>query len=417
MNLPDRLEKVAVIGIGDDGIGSLSAAARSVVEQAEILFGGERHLDFFPGLAAERVVVKSNLKEVAEIISRNLGKRRMVVLASGDPLFYGIGKYLLSRLGKERISVLPNLSSMQLAFARIKESWEDAVLVSVHAKPVEEIVDRIRDAKQVGLFTDDQNTPGRIAQVLMAHGINGFQAFVCENLGGEDERIVEAELRDLPGRTFAPLNVLLLIQPEYRPETAAGPRSWSLGVPDVDFHQRMPQKGLITKMEVRVVSLARMRLRKDSSVWDIGAGCGSVSIEAAFLAPDGHVAAIEKNAEDCEIIRRNLASFSVRNVTVVHGMAPECLGDATDDPDAVFVGGSGGSMKPIIRESLRRLRPGGALVANVATLENLHETIRECRESGRVPDITSVQIARSRPLLDLTRLEALNPVFVVSIVK
>src|SRR3989344_3653769 len=150
-------DKVYVIGIGDNGEQSVGEQALSLIRDAEVLFGGERHLEFFNPSDCEKVVVKSNLKEVAARINSELGKKKMVVLASGDPLFYGIGKYILAKVPREKVEILPYISAMQLAFAKVKESWEDAVLVSLHAKPMDDLLSVLKNGelKKIGLFTDD----------------------------------------------------------------------------------------------------------------------------------------------------------------------------------------------------------------------------------------------------------------------
>lgn len=388
---------MVVVGIGDNGPDSLGREALRAIEGAQVLMGGDRHLGFFSAHPAEKLPIRDNLKEVVARIQSE--QRRVVVLASGDPLFHGIAGYLSNKIGRERLEILPNISSMQLAFARIKESWQDAVLVSCHAKPIEDALDLVRDAKKVGMFTDDENTPSRVAKELLKAGICSFRAFVCENLGGEGERVVEADLADLPGMTFAPLNVLILTR---RAEAGTLQRKdWTFGIPEEAFFQRQPLKGLITKTEVRVISLSKMRIRPGQVVWDIGAGSGSVSIEAALLG--AKVWAIEKNKEDCDVIRKNVEKFGTKDVAVVHGLAPAALADLPE-PDAVFVGGSGGEMAEIVRLCQERLKTGGRLVINVATLENL----------VNLGDVTLVQVSRSRPILDLTRFEAQNPVFVIS---
>lgn len=391
------MNKVYIVGIGDSGVDSLGREALRVIEQAEMLIGGDRHLEFFASHPAEKFPIRDNLKHVVARIQSEA--RRVVVLASGDPLFYGIAGYLSNKVGRDRLEVIPNISSMQLAFARLKEPWQDATLVSCHAKPVEEIIDIVRDAKKIGMFTDDENTPGRIAKELLEAGVGAFQAYVCENLGGADERIIEADLTELPGMTFAPLNVLILIK-----KTEVGTfqrKDWTLGIPEEAFYQRQPLKGLITKTEVRVISLAKMRIRPGNVVWDIGAGSGSVSIETALLG--ARVWAIEKNKEDCDIIHKNIEKFGTRDVTVINGLAPAALANLPE-PEAIFIGGSGGDMPELIRCCQARLKPGGRLVINVATIEHL----------VNLGDITLVQVSRSRPILDLARFEAQNPVFVIS---
>jgi precorrin-6Y C5,15-methyltransferase (decarboxylating) len=188
---------------------------------------------------------------------------------------------------------------------------------------------------------------------------------------------------------------------------------WTLGIPDDEFEQRKPRRGLITKAEVRVVSLAKLCLRPDSTVWDIGTGSGSVAIEAARIARQGRVYAIEKNPEDCAIARRNCEKFGTANVTVVEGRAPEGL-DTWPDPDGVFIGGSGGEMAEIIALACRRLREGGRVVVNAATIETLYGAVQALKAQEFAVDIVQVQVARSRPILHLTRFEALDPVFIIT---
>jgi precorrin-6Y C5,15-methyltransferase (decarboxylating) len=436
--------KVYIIGIGDDGPRGLNQAALEIIEGAEVLFGGERHLSFFPDFVGEKIAIKSNLKEVADLIKRNLGAKKMAVLASGDPNFYGIAKYLVSKLGKEAFEVLPVISSMQLAFARVKESWDDAILVSVHGRPIESIIEQVRFSSKIGIFTDDEHSPGEIAKVFMEHGLKGYQAFVCENLGGGDERVTETLLEKLPEMEFSPLNVLILkkIEENHPPLAQSeglalparargvgasedqrlvlpdGPphTKWTFGIPEEEFECMKPRRGLITKTEVRVISLAKMSLQEDSVVWDIGAGSGSVSIESALLAPKGRVYAIEKDEEDVGVIHHNLDKFKTPNVRVIHGRAPEVLA-GLESPDAVFVGGSGGGMNQILEICLEKLKPGGRLVVNLATIENLTEAYEFFKQRGISMDVSQVQVSRGSPILNLTRFEAFNPVFVIAIKK
>jgi precorrin-6Y C5,15-methyltransferase (decarboxylating) len=410
------ISKVYIVGIGDDGKTSLSSSVIEIIENAEILFGGQRHLSFFPDIHAEKIAIKSNLDEIVNIISNNLGKKQIVVLASGDPLFYGIAKYLMSRIAKEHFHIIPNVSSMQLAFARVKESWDDAVLTSVHAKPIENLLNVVENAKKVGIFTDSKNTPSKIAEFLLKHGLSGFKAYVCENLGGEDERITETRLEDMVNMEFSPLNVVILIKNdvEDREFSKTFPRTWTIGIPDEEFFQRIPQKGLITKAEVRVISISKMKINSRDVIWDIGAGSGSVSIEAALIAKSGTVYAIEKNPEDIDNIKKNINKFGVKNVRVIHGVAPDCLDEIKDHPDSVFIGGSSGNMKEIIVRCAKRLKPHGKIVINAVTIENLYEATAGLKECNFNYDITLLSVARSKDIIGLTRLEALNPIFVIS---
>ncbi|MBI4362674.1 MAG: precorrin-6y C5,15-methyltransferase (decarboxylating) subunit CbiE [Euryarchaeota archaeon] len=433
--------EIHIIGIGDSGPSSLDGGARELVENAEVLVGGNRHLEMFPGSRAERIPITGKLDPVFEALRQNRGKKRIVVLASGDPLFHGIAHTLMKRLPREWFRIHPNVSSMQMAFARAREPWEDAVLVSIHGKPLENLAEHL-EAKKLGLFTDDKNTPDAIARWLLSRGENNWRGVVCENLGGADERVVESTLEELAAQRFAPLNVLLLLRAEAGP---AGPSrvEWrGFGVPEDLFHQRKPKAGLITKTEVRVLCLSKLQLTQDSIVWDIGAGSGSVSIEAARLAPRGRVYAIEKNVEDLDIVRRNIARFALANVEAVHATAPEGL-DKLEAPDAVFIGGTAGNMGDILRACAGRLRPGGRIVVTLATVENLAECLRALRELHLPAEVTQVSIARGKDVAGenaaqsqvlpspggataanheggvgrgrgMTRFEALNPVCIVA---
>ncbi|MBI4715835.1 MAG: precorrin-6Y C5,15-methyltransferase (decarboxylating) subunit CbiT [Nitrospirae bacterium] len=185
------------------------------------------------------------------------------------------------------------------------------------------------------------------------------------------------------------------------------------GIPDSEFERRKPDRGLITKMEIRVVSLAKLELTPESVVWDIGAGSGSVGIEAARLVPKGRVYAIEKNEEDFVLLQTNRDRCRVDNLTAVCDRAPDGL-SAFPDPDAVFIGGTGSAMKGILNVVISRLRPGGKVVMNLVTLENLAEAVTHFRGAGWEVEYTLMQVSRSKPLLHLTRYDALNPVTIVS---
>lgn len=190
-------------------------------------------------------------------------------------------------------------------------------------------------------------------------------------------------------------------------------KGWTPGIPDSEFFQRYPQKGLITKMEVRVISLARLKLDEDKVLWDIGAGSGSLSIEAALLARQGKVFAIEKNPDDIQNIKKNIERFGVRNIEIIPTYAPEGL-EALPDPGAIFIGGSGGRLKPILDYVCPRLNPSGSLVMNAASVENLSVAMDVFKRLGLDTEITMVNIARGKTTGGVTRFESLNPVFILN---
>ncbi|OGB75460.1 MAG: precorrin-6Y C5,15-methyltransferase, partial [Burkholderiales bacterium RIFCSPLOWO2_12_FULL_67_210] len=343
------------------------------------------------------------------------------VLATGDPLCHGIAAYLASRLCIEAIEVIPNVSTLQLACARLGLPWQDMKFSSVHAKdagdwvpgspPGHGLYALLRDIRQhdrLAVLTSPDNTPDRIARMLLAEGLaEDFEMAVAERLCQPEERIVSGmSVTAAAQMPFADPNVVLLWRTRLRAPQVL------LGLPDASFEQRHPEKGLITKHEVRAVSLARLQLRADSVVWDIGAGSGSVGLEAARLCRNGHVYAIEKNVDDAAIVQRNRLAMGISNHTLLHGKAPEGLQDWAD-PDAVFVGGSGGELAELIALILQRLKPQGWLVMNFVTIENLGAAVDTLKRLGANWDVLQLQASRSKPILHMHRMAAENPVWIV----
>jgi precorrin-6B C5,15-methyltransferase / cobalt-precorrin-6B C5,C15-methyltransferase len=403
--------KVYIIGVSPEGAASLSSASRQMVDQAEILLGGDRLLEMFPASVAQRVVIQHNLAEISALIKANLGLKQMVVLASGDPNFFGIAGYLACHLDLDALEIIPNVSAVQLAFARIKESWEDAAFASAHSRPIEGIVETVRRNHKICILTDLKSNPAEIARVLLNQGIENCRTYVCQNLGTPQEEIVQTDLQHISERDYSALNIMILIRDN--PAEKEQPVYRLLGNPEEQFQLRSADKSLITKMEIRAVSLAKLALTEESLLWDIGSGSGSVSIEASGLARRGRIWAIEKNPEDVAVIRENILRFARNNIEVIQSTAPNGL-EELPDPSAVFIGGSSGHIEEILRLVCRKLKRGGRIVANVATLENLQAVSRGLAENGFDCEITLLNIARSKAILDLTRLEALNPVFIVT---
>ncbi len=317
-------EKIQIIGVGDDGLDGLTDHARASLRQADVLVGSKRCLAMVKNEQAERIETGGDLRDIVAAIEERSGKT-IVVVTSGDPLFYGLARYLCDSLGKERFEVVPHVTSMQLAFARVKESWDEAYLANLASVELSRVVSKIRSSEKVGLFTTDAVTPGRLAEQLVEHGIDYFTAYVCENLGSPNERVTQGNVADLVGVEFAPLNVVILIRlPDVpdRPDSLAGQRVF--GNPDEMFLQSQPQRGLLTPMEVRSIGLALLDLGPRSIVWDVGAGSGSVSIEAAQLAYEGTVYAIEMEPQDHQLIEENAQRFGVGNIRPTLGQAPKC---------------------------------------------------------------------------------------------
>jgi precorrin-6Y C5,15-methyltransferase (decarboxylating) len=399
------MKKIYVIGAGVEGQEGFSGRALELVGRAEILLGGERQLALFPDFAGETVVIGSNLGEIVERLRKT--DRRTVVLASGDPLFFGVGRYLLRNLPEEEFEFVPNVSSVQYAFAKIKEPWDDAVFISAHGRGLKGAVDRIVANDKAAVLTDEVNTPAAIAAELIERGRDGYAAWICENLGTAEEKIIETDVKGLLEIEAAPLNVLILIK-----EYEAGGEEYipTLGIPDEEFSTI---KKLITKEEIRVVTLAKLKLRHDMTLWDLGAGSGSVSIEADHLLPNGRIFAVERNPQCIEFIKENLNKFNARHVTLIEGEAPACL-ETLPDPDRVFIGGSGGNLWDILEAVDGRLPAGGRVVLNAVTLDTLTAANEYFDNAGYQVEVTVINIARTRPLTDYKMFEAYNPVYIIT---
>lgn len=409
-------EKIHILGLGDDGLDGLSPTARQVLDQADLVVGTPRLLALAAAEKGRQLVVGADLDAAAEQIAVAAGKR-IVVLASGDPLFYGVARYFCDKLGKDRFEVVPHVSSMQLAFARVKESWEDAYLANLYKGPLERVFDSIRVADKVGLFTSDELTPAKIARELMDRRISYFRAYVCENLGSRDERVTQGELAEIAEQEFSPLNVMILVRKPNVPDKEADGQTLRIfGNPDDVFLQSRPKHGLLTPAEVRCIALAQMNLRPNSIVWDIGAGSGSVAIEAAQIARSGKVYAIEMDVDDHQLILSNATRFGVTNLDAVLGRAPEAWLDLPD-PDSVFVGGSGRTVKRLVELAFERLKPGGRLVASVGSIENLAALNETLNARSGDAQVWMINVARGTYQLERVRFEAINPSFLVAATK
>jgi precorrin-6Y C5,15-methyltransferase (decarboxylating) len=324
---------------------------------------------------------------------------------------------LTERLGKDQFEILPHVSSMQLAFARIKESWDDAYLTSLSGRSVESILERVRTAEKVGLFSSPEMPPKRLAKILLENQIGAFRAYVCENLGQPDERVTLADLHDLQALDFDPLHVLILIRSgETRNEAAPARRRKLFGNPDELFAHNRPRRGLMTQCEARTLALSQLDIRPTSVVWDIGAGTGSVAIEAAQLADRGLVCAIEPDPTDLALAQSNAEKFGVTNIRWVAERAPQSLADLPG-PDAVFVGATGRSVGTVVRAAFERLKTGGNLVLNIATLETVSATHQLLRELAGEVRLWQLSLARGIEQLDRVRFQAVNPTFLLAVTK
>lgn len=389
-----------MIGIGDNGPARLLPQYITWIESSDVLVGGERHLDFFPHYSGEKIIIKGGLTSLVEKLREE--KRNVVILVSGDPLFYGLGGVLAKKLPLE---IYPYASSVQLAFTKMQESWQDAYLTSVHGRSMKGLAQKIDGRKKVAILTDEANSPNAIARYLKAFGMTEYDAFVAENLEGQNERCRFLTLDEMENAEFSPLNVVIIKQREPVERS-------SFGIDDDKFIQRKPDKGLITKKEIRVLCLHALQLKETSIAWDIGTCTGSVAIEMSKIAREGEVYAIEKNEADLENCLQN-QQIHRADFTAILGKAPERL-EQFPDPDAIFIGGNGGNMEQLLQICVNRLQPNGRIVMNIATIENLAEAMAHFKNLNCTVSVLQAQISKSKPILNLTRFEPLNPIFIVT---
>ncbi len=403
--------KLFIVGIGPGNPEYVYPAAQRVIDASDVLMGGRRNLELFRHLNKEELVIGSRLQEIERYILENIGKKAMTVLASGDPGIFSITGFLKSRLGNIEMEVFPGISSLQYLCAKINKSWEDSRILSLHGREGADIADAVEKYRKVAVFTGGASSPVGVCRELLARGMGHVRVTVGEKLSYPEERIVEGLPEDICRLEFDTLSIMLL---ESAGNTARPVPAWDYetgGIPDEMFIRgEVP----MTKEEVRAVTLARLRLRGDSVVYDIGAGTGSVSVECGLKAKSGRVYAVEKEQDAVELIKRNIERFGLRNVTVVEGEAPEVL-EGLPQPDRIFIGGSGGSMEGILDRISRIEGTGLRVVINAVVLETACEAMKILGAKGfRDIDIVNIAVSRGRPVGGRHMLQALNPVYIIS---
>ncbi len=428
------MHRVHVIGLGLSRQ-DLTLKHLKIIESADLLVGGQRHLDYFRNTDVEKRVITRDIASVIRDIKERMDAHKIVVLASGDPLFYGIGTTLVKALGPDRLVIHPNVSSPAAAFAAICEPWEDARLISFHGRVVENLEDIIRSSHKIAILTDGTHTPGWLAGRLISQDMGNFTAHVFECMGSDKEKIYSFDSLDsLVDHPFEMPNIVLLKQNNDSQENAAAHETLPgqdivvagqgdgdfCGAPGVSIYPGMPddqfyhENGLITKSEVRSVVLSRLKLDADHyTFWDLGAGSGSVSIEVSRFLRRGRLFAVEKNENRIPLIEQNIEKFGVSNLTVCHGKLPHLLGDLPD-PDRVFVGGGGKNISEIIEIAGKRLSPDGVIVVNTVLLQTMNMAVETFKQMGFETRFIQLQVSLGKAMPFGERLEALNPVWIIT---
>ncbi|MDA8073211.1 MAG: precorrin-6y C5,15-methyltransferase (decarboxylating) subunit CbiE [Actinomycetota bacterium] len=419
---------VWVLGVLGDNLGALEPAARKALAQARYVAGGRRQLAAWRTWLADRAALEAGARAVptiemtddADDFVQQVAQRAVdggvdvCVLASGDPGFFGLTRALLRVVDRHRLRVLPAPSSVAVAFSRLGLPWDDAVVASAHGRPLADAVRSVRLARKAAVLTSPENPPQALGRALLDAGVNLDLVAVCSRLGCADETVHEIDLLALAAGRFDPLSVVVLVGPgglqslgwgvgssvSSDVETGPSGRALAWGLPESAFTHR---GGMVTKSEIRSVILGKLALPAVGVLWDLGAGSGSVAVECALVCPGLTVFAVEQDEQAAAVVAANAARFGA-GVHVVTGHAPEALG-ALPDPDRVFVGGGGST---VLDAAVRRLRPGGRVVATFAALGRAAEAVEQL---GR---LVQVSVARASQLPDGGwRLTGANPVFVV----
>ncbi|MGD1951589.1 MAG: precorrin-6y C5,15-methyltransferase (decarboxylating) subunit CbiE [Leptolyngbyaceae cyanobacterium] len=399
-----------IIGLGLNGLQSLNPEALACLKKTKIIAGSKTHLQTVADYPARKLPLDSDIVTWIDQIAAILQQQSVVVLASGDPLFYGLGRLLTERFDRRCLRFYPQVSSVQLAFNRLGIPWQSATIVSVHGRQPDQLEHALKQGKSpLAILTDFVHTPQEIARLVrdLRPSVQ-YRMTVCSQLGVAQEKIRSVSIAEAIDSSFSSPNVVVL---EAEPLTLAPPQP-IFGIADGDFHTFPDQPGLITKQEVRALSLSLLRLRANSTVWDVGAGTGSISIEIARLVPDARIYAIEKTAAGLTLIEKNCRRFGTTQVSPVRGVAPAAL-NALPDPDRIVIGGGGKAMPEILEVCCDRIRPDGIIVANFATLETCVLAKQQLQNQGWIVQLLQVNIARSATLATATRFIPLNPVILL----
>jgi precorrin-6Y C5,15-methyltransferase (decarboxylating) (EC 2.1.1.132) len=417
--MPDISKKwLCVIGIGEDGWDDLSADARDLLYESEIVLGGERHLKMLPkDWEGERIVWSSPIREaVSKIVSwrpeDSVSVQKVAIMASGDPLCYGIATKLLRHLPIEEIWIKPALTTFSLMCSRIGWSLPDVETLTIHGRPVEMLHPFVQPGAKLLVLSKGEESPEQAAKLLCERGFGKSIITVLEHLGGRKERQFSGPADSWNHPEGAALNAMAI---ECIPESNATILSRIPGLPDEAFFH----DGQLTKREIRAVSLSRLMPVVDQVLWDVGAGCGSVAIEWMRTSPRCQAVAIEKSKSRLKLIEQNSQELGVPMLQIISGSAPEVLADLPA-PDAVFIGG-GLSSGNLLQTCWTALKPGGRLVANAVTLEGEQKLLQWQNEnagkSGASGDLTRLSISRAEKIGKFQGWKEMRSVIQLAVIK
>jgi precorrin-6Y C5,15-methyltransferase (decarboxylating) len=386
---------LSVVGIGEDGMAGLSPAARTLVETAAVLIGGERHLAMVPDDGRERLAWPTPLSALAGRIAEMRG-RRVCVLATGDPMQFGIGGTLARLIPADEITIIPGISAFSLAAARLAWPLDRTALMTMQGRPVETLARHVAPGARLLVLAHDATTPPVVRDWLLAHGFGESRMVALAHMGGPRETRVEATARDWSADV--PDFHTLAIECVAEPGAVWYPRT---GLPDDAF----AHDGKLTKRELRALALAKLMPHAGAFLVDVGAGCGSIGIEWMRAEPNAQAIAFEPLAERRALAARNAATLGVPGLDIRDGRAPEALA-GLPPADAVFLGG--GLSDATIAAAIETLKPGGRLVAHAVTLES--EALLLSAYSSRGGDLARLAIARAEPIGAFSAWRAAMPV-------
>ena len=401
------MKPVAIIGMGMT-LEDLTAKHLDIIDTADILVGGKRLLNLFKESRARKKIIGKDIDAVVDFVRQEMKKQKIVVLASGDPLFFGIGRRLVNAIGAKNTMVYPNISSVSAAFARIKEPWDDVRVISLHGRKNERrLLKALEEENIIAVFTDPKNNPAWLAGRLLENQFLNYKICVLEAMGNISEKVNWYTLADAARMKFVSPNLVVL---KRSPIDTKDEARLFLGAPDNRYDH---PKGLITKSEIRAVTLSKLRLASDHILWDLGAGSGSVAMEAALFIKKGQIFAVEKNSERVAQIKNNKKRFGIGNLTAIQATLPKGL-EELPRPDRIFIGGGGKQLKSIISAAAQYLQPKGVMVINTVLIPNAEAARATLEKLGFTTEVIQVQINRSREMPWAERLEALNPVWIIS---